>query len=64
MGREIRFDITSASGVTFKAAKYVIYFNPILFLQLSMKQMETTIKHEIHHILSLHLSRAKELKSK
>ena len=64
MGREIRFDITSASGVNFKAAKYVIYFNPILFLQLSMKQMETTIKHEIHHILSLHLSRAKELKSK
>ena len=51
MGREIRFDITSASGVNFKAAKYVIYFNPILFLQLSMKQMETTIKHEIHHIL-------------
>ena len=56
MGREIRFDITSASGVNFKAAKYVIYFNPILFLQLSMKQMETTIKHEIHHILSLHLT--------
>ena len=64
MGREIRFDITSASGVNFKGAKYVIYFNPILFLQLSMKQMETTIKHEIHHILSLHLFRAKELKSK
>ena len=56
MGREIRFDITSASGVNFKAAKYVIYFNPILFLQLSMKQMETTIKHEIHHILSLHFT--------
>ena len=64
MGREIRFDITSASGVNFKGAKYVIYFNPILFLQLNMKQMETTIKHEIHHILSLHLSRAKELKNK
>ena len=64
MGREIRFDITSASGVSFKGAKYVIYFNPILFLQLNMKQMETTIKHEIHHVLSLHLSRAKELKNK
>ena len=64
MGREIRFDITSASGVNFKGAKYVIYFNPILFLQLNMKQMETTIKHEIHHVLSLHLSRAKELKNK
>ena len=64
MGREIRFDITSASGVNFKGAKYVIYFNPILFFQLNMKQMETTIKHEIHHVLSLHLSRAKELKNK
>lgn len=64
MGREIRFDITSASGVNFKGSKYVIYFNPILFLQLNMKQMETTIKHEIHHVLSLHLSRAKELKNK
>ena len=64
MGREIRFDITSASVVSFKGAKYVIYFNPILFLQLNMKQMETTIKHEIHHVLSLHLSRAKELKNK
>ena len=64
MGREIRFDITSASGVNFKGAKYVIYFNPILFLQLNMKQIETTIKHEIHHVLSLHLSRAKELKNK
>lgn len=64
MGREIRFDITSASGVNFKGAKYVIYFNPILFLQLNMKQMETTIKHEIHHVLSLHLSRVKELKNK
>ena len=64
MGREIRFDITGASGVNFKGAKYVIYFNPILFLQLNMKQMETTIKHEIHHVLSLHLSRAKELKNK
>ena len=64
MGREIRFDITSASGVNFKGAKYVMYLNPILLLLLNMKQMETTIKHEIHHVLSLHLSRAKELKNK
>ena len=35
MGREIRFDITSASGVNFKAAKYVIYFKKTLtFLML------------------------------
>ena len=64
MGRAIRFDITSPSGVNFKGAKYVIYFNPILFLTLNIKQMETTIKHEIHHIVSLHLIRAKELKGR
>lgn len=62
MNREIKFDISSPSCVNFKNAKYVIYFNPLLFLKLDIKQMETTIKHEILHILSLHLLRAKELK--
>ncbi|EKY29661.1 hypothetical protein HMPREF0216_00069 [Clostridium celatum DSM 1785] len=64
MEKEIRFDISSPTGVNFKNAKYVIYFNPIIFLQLDIKQMESTIKHEIHHILSMHLVRAKELKGK
>ena len=64
MGREIRFDINSPTGINFKGVKYVIYFNPIIFLQLNIKQMESTIKHEIHHVLSMHLVRAKELKGK
>ena len=64
MEREIRFDISSATSVNFKGAKYVMYFNPIIFLELNMKQMETTIKHEILHVISQHLSRAKELKGK
>lgn len=64
MGREIRFDINTPTGINFKGAKYVIYFNPIIFLQLNIKQMESTIKHEIHHVLSMHLIRAKELKGK
>lgn len=64
MGREIRFDISTPTGINFKGAKYVIYFNPIIFLQLNIKQMESTIKHEIHHVLSMHLIRAKELKGK
>ena len=61
--RDIRFDISSPTAVNFKGAKYVIYFNPIIFLSLDMKQMESTIKHEILHILSLHLLRGKELKN-
>jgi Uncharacterized protein conserved in bacteria len=62
MSREIRFDISSPTAVNFKGAKYVIYFNPIIFLTLTIKQMESTIKHEILHIVSMHLIRAKELK--
>lgn len=64
MEKVIRFDMTSATSVNFKGAKYVIYFNPIIFLELNMKQMETTIKHEILHIVSQHLIRGKELKGK
>lgn len=64
MGREIRFDISSPTSVNFKGAKYVIYFNPLIFLNLNMNQMESTIKHEILHILSMHLIRAKEIKGK
>lgn len=62
MSREIRFDISSPTTVNFKGAKYVIYFNPIIFLNLNLKQMETTIKHEILHIVAMHLLRAKDLK--
>lgn len=64
MRREIRFDISSPTAVNFKGAKYIIYFNPIIFLTLNIKQMESTIKHEILHILSMHLIRAKKFKGK
>ncbi|MGL4452834.1 MAG: vWA domain-containing protein [Sarcina sp.] len=59
--REIRFDLNNATGINFKGAKYVLYFNPIIFLRLTMSQMETAIKQEILHIISLHPARAKEM---
>jgi predicted metal-dependent peptidase len=62
MAREIRFDLSSPTAVNFKGAKYVIYFNPLIFLRLTLPQMATTIKHEILHIVARHLSRARELK--
>ncbi|HEX3021420.1 MAG TPA: VWA-like domain-containing protein [Lachnospiraceae bacterium] len=62
MGRDIRFDISSPTGVNFIGTKYIIYFNPLIFLTLNRKQMESTIKHEILHIVSMHLIRAKALK--
>ena len=64
IGREIRFDITSATSINFKEAKYVMYFNPIIFLELNMEQMQSTIKHEILHVLSQHLIRLKDFKDK
>jgi len=64
MLKELRFDISSPTAINFKGAKYVIYFNPIIFLTLTIEQMESTIKHEILHILSMHLVRAKEFKGR
>lgn len=61
MGREIRWDLEMPTAVNFKQARYFIYFNPLLFLQLTPKEMENTLKHEILHILSLHLIRSKSL---
>lgn len=62
LSREIRFDISSPTAVKFTGSKFVICFNPVIFLTLNIKQMETTIKHEILHILSGHLTRANEYK--
>lgn len=62
VGREIRYDIATPTAINFKGAKYVIYFNPLIFLQLNISQMQGSVKHEIHHVLALHLIRAKELK--
>ena len=64
MSREIKYDIKAPTAVTFKSSKYIVYFNPYLFLNLTSQQMKSSIKHEIHHILALHLIRAKKLKEK
>ncbi|MGL4798602.1 MAG: vWA domain-containing protein [Cellulosilyticaceae bacterium] len=64
MGREIKEDIGHPTAVYFKGAKYVMAFNPSLFLSLTKEQRATSIKHEIHHILALHLIRGEEVKEK
>lgn len=64
MYKEIRFDISTPTAVSFKQANYVIYFNPIIFLNLNIRQMESSIKHEILHVLSMHLIRSKEIQGK
>ncbi len=64
MSREIRFDIGSPTAVNFKGTNYVLYFNPIQFLKLNRKQMESSLKHDILHIVSSHLIRAKEFQGR
>lgn len=61
--REIRFDINTHAGINFKGSKYVIYFNPLIFLRLNMKQMECAIKQEILHIVAIHPARVKDLRA-
>ncbi|MGK0466652.1 vWA domain-containing protein [Clostridium sp.] len=63
MSRELKYNITSPTAVNFKLSRYVIYFNPYMFLNLTGDQMKSTIKHEIYHILSFHLNRASSLKA-
>lgn len=62
LGREIRFDLASPTGITFKKGHYVLLLNPLLFLTLSSEQMACSFKHEVMHILSLHVLRLKEWK--
>ena len=64
MGRGMKVDIATPTAVNFKDARYVIYFNPLIFLNLTLEQMQATIKHEILHIISRHLMRAKQLKGR
>lgn len=64
MGRQIDYKISSPTAINFRNSKYIIYFNPMIFLGLSLEQMISAIKHEIHHIIALHLIRGKELKGK
>lgn len=61
VGQELRFSMTSATGINFKGSGYVMYFNPLIFLNMTPDQMLSSIKHEILHVISLHLVRAKKL---
>ncbi len=62
MNRDIKFDIASPNATIFKNAKYTIYFNPVIFLNLTIPQMKSSIKHEILHIISMHILRSKKLR--
>ncbi len=63
MGKEIRLNMGSATGVNFKGSRYVMYFNPFIFLPLTTEQMANSMRHEILHIVFQHLERARDLRN-
>lgn len=64
MKREISFDITAVITTKISGTSFVMYFNPSLFLENTLKEMQALIKHEIYHIMSRHYARSKALKNK
>ena len=64
MEKDIRFDITWPIATVPKLNGFIMYFNPILFLQYEKLEMAALFKHEIYHMMYSHYSREKTLKDK
>lgn len=62
--REIRVDITWPLATVPKVNGFIMYFNPLLFLQCDKKEMAALFKHEIYHMMYLHYERVNDLKNK
>ena len=62
--REIKFEFTTEVTTIISGTSFVMYFNPRLFLENTLKEMQALIKHEIYHIMSRHYARAKTLKNR
>ncbi|MGL4109232.1 vWA domain-containing protein [Clostridium sp. LP20] len=60
--RGIRLDITWPLATMPKMDGFLMYFNPILFLQNDKKEMAALFKHEIYHMMYSHYDREKSLK--
>jgi predicted metal-dependent peptidase len=63
MKREIKLELPEAAGTLFKSGGFIIFFNPIIFLECSLAEMQAVIKHEIYHIMSHHHKRALALRN-
>jgi len=60
MQREVRYDIPAAAGVTIKKGAPLLMLNPILLLRYTHKEVKAILKHEVYHLLHMHLLRSKE----
>lgn len=59
--RKIRLEMTYPVGTVPKRDGFNMYFNPILFLQCTKKEMAALFKHEIYHIMYSHYERKKSM---
>ena len=55
--RKLSFSLTYPLGTIPFKGEYVMYFNPVLFLQCTKKEMGALFKHEIYHIMFSHYER-------
>lgn len=62
--REIRLDIKVPIATIPKHDGFNMYFNPVFFLNCTIKEMAALLKHEIYHIMNLHFEREKYLKNR
>lgn len=61
--REINFSLSCPLATIPKGTEFVMYFNPKLFLECSLKEMGALFKHEIYHIMFSHYEREKTLRN-
>lgn len=62
--RQINFKLSEAIETKLQGTYFIMYFNPRIFLECTLKEMEALIKHEVYHIMSRHYVRTKALKNK
>lgn len=60
--RGVKLDIYWPIATKPKNNGFIMYFNPILFLQFTKKEMISLFKHEIYHIMYQHYEREAVLK--
>ncbi|WP_294400937.1 VWA-like domain-containing protein [uncultured Clostridium sp.] len=62
--REVRIDIKVPIATIPKRDGFNMYFNPVFFLNCTIREMAALLKHEIYHIMNLHFEREKQLKNR
>jgi len=60
MQREIRYDFSAPAAVTIKKGAPLLLLNPVLLLRYNHKEVKAILKHEVYHLLHMHLLRSKE----